>query len=232
MKRTVVISLGGSLIVPEAGKVDLAFLKKFRKVVLDFLRNKNNRVIIVTGGGKLNRRYNESVRQLIKPKPIDLDWLGIAATRFHAEFIRILFGSLAYSEIVWNPTKKVKTNKQVLCAGGWQPGCSTDKDAVLLARTYQSQEVINLTNIDYVYTKDPRKFKNAKKVSETTWAEYFKMIPKKWSPRLNTPFDPVASRLAKRYKMSVYIVNGAKTERFRRILAKEGFRGTLIKPKI
>lgn len=230
MKKTFVISLGGSIIAPQPGRIDTAFLKKFRKVVLDFIRRTRQQVIIVTGGGKLNRAYNQAVKKVIKPLPLDLDFLGIAATKFHAEFIRVIFGKWAHPQVLENPTRRITTNRLLICAAGWKPGCSTDKDAVLLAKTYGSQLVVNLTNIDFVYTKDPNKYADAKKISDITWPAYRKLIPKKWSPRLSTPFDPVASRLAQQYGLSVSILNGCKTGEFQKVLAGKRFLGTLLHP--
>ena len=51
-----------------------------------------------------------------------------------------------------------------MVAGGWMPGRSTDDDAVRLAKIYGAEMVINLSNIDYVYDKDPNKYKDAKKL--------------------------------------------------------------------
>ena len=41
-----------------------------------------------------------------------------------------IFGDYASGDIIIDPTKKVESDKPVLLAGGWKPGCSTDKDAV------------------------------------------------------------------------------------------------------
>lgn len=49
--KTIVISLGGSIISPEFGKIDINFLKKFRKLILKFLK-KRFKFIIIVGGGK------------------------------------------------------------------------------------------------------------------------------------------------------------------------------------
>ncbi|MDD5567364.1 MAG: UMP kinase [Patescibacteria group bacterium] len=229
MNHRIIISLGGSIMSPRPGYLDINFLKKFRQIVLKHIVAKKRQAIIVTGGGQLNKQYNQAVKKVIQPKPIELDRLGIAATRFHAELIRIIFGEFAHPEVLINPTRRIKAKQPIICACGWKPGCSTDKDAVLLASTFGCSEIINLTNIDFVYTKDPRKFPEAKRVLETTWSKYLKMIPSRWSPRLNTPFDPIASRLAQKNRLNVAIINGRKLGQFIRHLADQPFRGTLIK---
>ena len=42
--------------------------------------------------------------------------------------------------------KKVKTNRPIIVAAGYKPGCSTDYDAVLLAKTYSAKELFNFSN--------------------------------------------------------------------------------------
>jgi hypothetical protein len=36
------------------------------------------------------------LKQIVEPSNVDLDWMGIAATRLNAEFVRICFGDLAF----------------------------------------------------------------------------------------------------------------------------------------
>ena len=98
--------------------------------------------------------------------------------------------------------------KKVLVAAGWLPGCSTDYDAVLWAKKLGAKYVVNLTNTDYVYTKDPKKFKDAVPLKKLSWSEYKKLISVKWSAGLSTPFDPVASRAAEKSRLKVLLING------------------------
>jgi uridylate kinase len=61
--KTIVLSLGGSLIVPD--KIDYPFLKKFRELILSFVK-RGNKVIIVCGGGKTCRKYNSAAEKIVK----------------------------------------------------------------------------------------------------------------------------------------------------------------------
>lgn len=226
MKKTIIVSLGGSLIVPE--EIDVNFLKKFRQLILDFTK-KGNRVVIVTGGGKICRKYNTAVENIFpKVNKVDLDWLGIAVTKLNAEFLRALFGKLAFEKVIYNPTQKVKTNKKILFGSGWLPGSSSDKDAVLLAKTFGAKTIVNLTNVDYVYNKNPKKFKDAKPLKNISWSDFKKIVGVEWDPGANWPFDPVAARLAQKYKLRVIVCNGRKLGNFKNILAEKKFVGTVI----
>jgi uridylate kinase len=220
-----VISLGGSLINP--GAVDVGFLKKFRATILRQAQ-KGNRFILITGGGKLCRDFQHSLRQITKPSANDLDWIGISSTWLHADLVRLIFGKLSHPIIVKNPNHKVKFKEKILVAGGWMPGRSTDDDAARLAKIYGAKIVINLSNINYVYTKDPRKFKDAKIIKEISWKNFRKIVGNKWDPGKNLPFDPTAAKLAERLRLKVIIANGKNLKNLQNILVEKNFKGTII----
>ena len=123
--NTFVISLGGSLISPEAGRVDTAFLKKFRALILKYVK-RGHRFAIIVGGGKVCRAWQEAVRKIITPPTPsylkrglrdDLDWIGIRATQLNAEIVLTMFGNMAYASVVCNPTQKVGKFRVLIGAG-------------------------------------------------------------------------------------------------------------------
>lgn len=208
--------------------INISFLKKFRQLILGFIK-KGNRAIVVCGGGRVCRRYNERVRKINSHvTPADLDWMGIAATRLNAELVRSAFGAVAYERVLADPRQKVNSSKRVLVGAGFVPGSSSDKDAVLLAKTFKANTVINLTNVDYVYTKNPKKFKNVKPIKAIGWPAFRKIVGTRWNPGANVPFDPVAARLAQRLRLKVVIVNGVKLANVGRVLDGRPFIGTVV----
>ena len=218
----IVISLGGSLIVPD--KIDVGFLKKFKHIILEHLSTK--KFIIICGGGRIARSYQEAAANVSVLKDEDLDWLGIHSTRLNAHLLRTIFREHAHPVIIKNPTEKIRFNECILIASGWQPGCSTDYDAVLLARNFNVKNVINLSNTDYVYDSDPKKNKDAKPLPVISWKEFRKLVGNEWNPGLNLPFDPVASKLAESLGMKVVIMKDlANLESF---LENKKFNGTVI----
>ncbi|MFH0853521.1 MAG: UMP kinase [bacterium] len=225
LNKLFVISLGGSLIAPD--EIDVKYLKNFKKVILAWVR-RGYRFCIITGGGKTNKRYNMAAREITKIAPVDLDWIGIAATKLHAHLLRSIFGKWAHPVLYDNPEKPPKFVKPILFGGGYQPGHSSDVDAVLIAKALGIKTVINLSDIDHVYDKDPDRFPEAKPIKQINWSDYFKIIPKKWKPRLNSPFDPKASRLAKNNNISVYIIKGQRLSELKKALSGRAFRGTVI----
>ena len=207
-------------------QVDADFLRDFRNLILTEVA-KGKKFIIITGGGKLCRRYNQAAEEIKSMTNEELDWLGIAVTRLNAEFVRLLFGSEAEGKIVLDP-KSFDFAKPVVLAGGWKPGSSTDLMAVQLAKNIGGKKVINLSNIDYVYDSDPRKNPAAKKLEKISWAEYRRVSPKDWDPGLNSPFDPIASALAEKEGMEVVIMNCKPINNLESYLNGKKFKGTVI----
>lgn len=226
MKKRIIISLGGSIIIPKTG-FDPAFLKKLRKLILAEVK-KGKKFILIVGGGNTARNYQDVLRSTGKPTNADLDWMGIGATKINAEFVRLLFADISYKEVLHNPTIKVKTTKAVIVASGWKPGWSTDMDAVLFAKTYGASDVINLSNIEYVFDKDPAKYKSAKRIEQIEWSDFRKIVGNSWDPGANLPFDPIASKEASQLGLRVSILRGTDLKEVKNAIEGETFRGTII----
>lgn len=224
-KERIIVSVGGSLIVPD--QIDTDFLTRFKALVLEKIQQGFS-FAIITGGGKTARRYQEAAHAVTGLSPHDLDWLGIHSTRLNAQLFRNIFVGHVRPEVVHNPTLPIEVEEPILIAAGWQPGCSTDYDAVLMAKNLGAKRLVNLSNIDYAYTADPKVDPNAKKIEKIRWADFRKIIPAEWDPGLSSPFDPIAAREAERLGLEVAIINGAHLDRFSAYLEGKPFEGTII----
>ena len=204
------------------GKVNTKFLKNFKRLILGFIK-KNYGFIIVAGGGKICREYQKAAASVSKLTDEDKDWLGIHATRLNAHLLRTIFKKQAYPIVLDSPQKPIDgDNYRLFIGSGWRPGWSTDYCAVLLAERFQANKLINASNIKYVYDK------NKKNVSRISWRNYLQLIGKKWSPGMNTPFDPIASGAARKHKMQVIILKGTNLKNMENVLTHRKFKGTII----
>ena len=225
--KTFVLSVGGSLILNSQGP-DLVFLKKFRSFILDKIAN-GFRFYLVVGGGLIARTYVNSAVFLGPVNNRDRDLIGIKATHLNAELLRVILGpEITYQEIITNPKKIIKTSKPIIIAAGFKPGRSTDYVAVMLAREYKIKTLLNLSNIDYVYDRDPKLFPQAGKIKDLSWSKFQSIVGHKWRPGSNLPFDPVASSLAAQENLEVIIINGQKLKNLEHCLLQEKFIGTKI----
>lgn len=225
MRKTAVISLGGSLIAPDG--IDTGFLKGFKKVIESHVK-KGSRFVIICGGGKTARNYQEAASGAANVRTEDLDWIGIYATRLNALLLRYIFGKNAQDPIIANPNEKIIFRKNIAIAAGWKPGWSTDYDAVLLAKQLKVKEIANMSNIDYVYDRDPKKYKDAKPIRRMSWRQFRLLVGSSWTAGLNAPFDPVAAKEAEKEGLKVAIM-GKKLDNLSSYLSQKGFKGTVIK---
>jgi uridylate kinase len=224
-RERVVVSVGGSLIVPDA--IDTEFLLHFKTLILEKVQ-RGFTFSIIAGGGRTARRYQSAANLVTPLSRHDLDWIGIHSTRLNAQLLRNIFVGYAHQQIIKNPTIDIEADEPIIIAAGWQPGCSTDYDAVLIAKNLGATRLVNLSNIDYVYTADPKKDPNAKKIEKISWSEFRVLIPKEWDPGLSSPFDPVAAKEAEALGIEVAIINGTKLEEFSNYLDGKPFVGTTI----
>jgi len=224
-KERIVVSVGGSCIVPDG--IDTDFLTRFKALILEKVEQGFS-FAIITGGGKTCRRYQDAANTVTPLSQADLDWIGIHATRLNAQLLRNIFVGYAHPEVIHNPTIDIDADEPVIIAAGWQPGCSTDYDAVLMAKNLGARRLVNLSNIDYVYDSDPKKNPKAKKIENISWAEFRKIIPDHWDPGLSSPFDPIAAKEAEALGLEVAIINGAHLKEFSHYLDGASFIGTVI----
>jgi len=225
--QTYILSLGGSLIAPD--RIDIEFLKGFRNLILESL-TKGNRFIIVCGGGMVCRNYQNAAKEINDVNRQNLDWIGIMSTRLNAELVRGIFSENAYEKVAGDPEEFIDTDKMIIIGAGYLPGHSSDMDAVLLAKTYGAQKLVNMSNIDKVYTEDPKKNPDAEPIDTINWEGFQKIVGEEFVPGNNYPFDPIASKKSKEFGLEVAILNGKNLENLKKYLEDKEFIGTKIHP--
>ncbi|HEX9722303.1 MAG TPA: UMP kinase [Candidatus Paceibacterota bacterium] len=232
-----VIAVGGSLIVPrlsDTDGIDVLFLRAFRKLLLVEIK-KGRKFVLVAGGGKTARVYQSAARKAIHVTPDELDRIGVVSTKLNAALLTAFFGNEAHPEIINDSmaqqdlAKARKSSKKVFIASGGVPGRSTDYVSIKLAEVFGTKNVIIAGDTPFVFAKDPRKFPKAKPLPELTWIQYEKLVPKKWTPGLSSPVDPIATQLAKKLKLEVRLIRGTDMKNFQNAIEGKKFIGTVIR---
>ncbi|MDA3855222.1 MAG: UMP kinase [Candidatus Woesearchaeota archaeon] len=222
-----VISVGGSLIVP-GDNIDIDFLSSFKQFIIKRIE-KGDRFILIAGGGKTARKYQDSAAAVSGIDNEEKDWIGIHSTRLNAHLLRTIFKLWANPKVVKNFDEKLPEFKEkVLIGAGWKPGWSTDYIATLLAKEYDAKSVINLSNIEYVYSEDPKVNPDAKKYENISWEDFREIVGDRWDPGMSAPFDPIASKEAQAQELKVAILNGKNLTNLGEYFDKKKFKGTLI----
>lgn len=225
----IVISVGGSLIVPNGG-IDSKFLQNLSKFIREQLaKNKNRQFFLITGGGMTTRHYQAAARDVLghQLSSDDLDWIGIHATRLNAHLLRTIFRDKAHSAIIDDYSFIRKPDEPVVIGAGWKPGWSTDFYAVCVCEDYGAKTIINLSNLQKICDKDPKKFKDAKEIDKISWKEFRKLVGDKWTPGMHAPFDPIASKKAEELGVKV-IFMGSDFENLKKYFKGDPFVGTII----
>ncbi len=225
-----IISLGGSLIIPQSSQqINIDYLLQFKQMLSTHIAQ-GKRFFIITGGGYTARQYQNAGRPLTNLDNSDLDWLGIYATHLNAQFVRTIMKEWSYPQIIDHQNQDLVDVESypIVVSGGWHPGNSTDYIAVKIAEKYGAEKLMNLSNIDYVYTSDPKVDPEAIPLPQMTWTEFRSMVGETWDPRASAPFDPIASKEAESLNMEVVILNGENLDNLSKYIQDEDFVGTVI----
>ncbi len=239
-----IIKIGGSIVNPD-GKYDT---KVIEELIALFQKSKE-KFILVIGGGKICRMVQEAAWPFFNEAlPQDVayagDTVGIAVTRINAWYMLQQFQKklekIVYPEILLDPTQNIKSKARIFFIGGWKPGHSTDKDMMLLAKTFKAEKVIKISNFEVVKKINPlefhklsdaekkRKLELAEDLTQMSWKELWELVGTRWVPGLNTPFDPraVEEGYQLRKKLVLYI---GRLDQLPKMLKNEKFRGTVVK---
>jgi uridylate kinase len=222
----VVISLGGSLLTRE---LTADHFRKYADVILR-LKNSGHQVIVVCGGGKVCRQYRDIARELGGTND-QQDLMGIMTTHVNASTFSIAVKGSHY--VRWKPLddakKEVKENLgKVIIAGGYDLGTSSDFDAASFAEIVGADMLINASNVDGIYTSDPRKDPKARKLESLSYEEFERIIMQnEQSAGEYRLFDLKATRLIREKKIRGIFIDGSDPEEIVRAV-EGGHRGTVV----
>ncbi len=206
----IVISIGGSLLTKELSAENF---RKYADVLLRLKRD-GHKIIAVCGGGKVARDYRDIAKNFTTDRE-QLDFIGIMATHLNAATFAAALGKHGYL-LRWKSLKyalsevKKVFGKKIVVAAGYDTGFSTDYDATKLAEVVNADLLINASNVNGVYSDDPRKNPAAKKFSKLTHGEFLKIISKNpQKPGEYRLFDLPAAKLIKKLKLKTISIDGS-----------------------
>jgi uridylate kinase len=225
MKKVVVLSLGGSLIIPN--EVDVRYLKNFKKVILE---NKNKyKFIIVCGGGSTARKYINGLRSLgIGQKEQSL--IGMASIMLNSEFMGYFFG-MNLKEIhhsISSLKKHLEKNDVAFCGAlEYHPKETSDSTAAEITSHFKSP-FVNLTDVPGLFDKNPKEHKDAKLIPEISWKNFHKIANKTgFKPGQHFVLDQNASAIIMKNEITTYVI-GKDLNQLDNILKGKKFKGTII----
>jgi len=167
-------------------------------------------LVVVTGGGEVARAYIRPAREMGVPESL-CDQLGILTSRLNARLLADGLSEYAFPEI---PTtigelKHYFASGKIVAMGGLTPGHSTNAVAAIAAETVGAELLVNATDVDGVYSSDPEKDKNAKRLEEVSVSELTTILSKtEIMAGAYELMDPLALRVIARSKLTTVVVDG------------------------
>jgi predicted uridylate kinase len=234
VKSSIVLKIGGSVIYDNSLNVNQDLLDKLKDW---YFRKKDDyqNIVIVVGGGSLSRDLQEKISRHIGGQEY-LHSIGMSVTHTNANLLRAYIGD---PEIVV-PQRLgeayellMDSGKSIMVCGGLKVGWSTDMDAAVFADILNESRITKISNIDYIYDKDPSIVEDATPMKDMTWNEYFKIFniqeDSTHTPNGNIPIDVECARFCKRKEISFWISGGNRIKQasvFEDIMTE----GTLVHP--
>jgi uridylate kinase len=212
----IAVKLGGFSFPLELGVEEI---KKYGGLFSE-LKRKGNQLIVVTGGGKNARKYIEAARKLGASEAV-CDQIGILVTRLNARLLITSMGDDAYPKVpeTIEDLRLYFESGKVIVMGGLQPGHSTNAVAALAAESIGASVLVNLTNVDGVYTADPNEDPKAKKFDEISTDKLLSLISgEEMTAGSYELLDPVSVRIIERSHIPAWIVSGEDPENILKIL--------------
>lgn len=213
-----VISLGGSIFSRPDEKFLLKFIERIKK---------EDSYAIVVGGGPVARDEIAKLRK-VGAKEYYLDMMGIQATRLNATLVSLALGNLMeVPRSIDEAVRQMKLYKRVIM-GGTEPGHTTDAVSLLLAEALNRDAVVNITNVDYLYDRDP-KLKGAKRIERISFQSAVELITsEKRGAGANFPLDILSLNIARRSDIKIKILSFRDPENAFKAIGGRKFKGTLV----
>jgi len=225
----VVVKIGGHLVAAEDILEEniRRFSEELREIV-----DKGYLPVVVVGGGLLARKYIRVARTLGGNEAF-CDLLGIEVSRLNARLLIASLGSYAYPLVPKTYEELVEAHSQgkVVVSGGIQPGQSTNAVAAVAAELIGAELLVNVTNVEGVYTTPPDKDPKAKKLERITTSQLIKLIEGgSFYAGEYELFDLVAAKIVERSKIVVAFADGRKPGSIKNAVTQR-ICGTLVIPE-
>lgn len=220
----VVVSIGGSIL--DYG--DIAFLRSLGRTLCDVSRTV--KLYIVAGGGRFSRSYIKVGRELGASERF-LDSMGIRATRINAMLLSAAIGKDAnpFPPPSYSQAIKEGRKSRIVVMGGTRPGRTTDGVSARLAEKVNARRLVNASNVDGVYTKDPKRHQDARRMTSLTYDELveFSRITKGHAGP-TAIFDIVGARIIRKAGIPLLVLDGRDLVSLRDAILGRRFRGTTV----
>ncbi|MDT7879049.1 MAG: UMP kinase [Candidatus Caldarchaeales archaeon] len=223
------VKIGGHLF-SRSGVTSVDWIKEASEV-LKSCHTSGEKWVLVVGGGDAARGFIKAARTLGASETV-CDEIAIMVTRIHASLFIQALGDVSYPNVVGSveELRNALVSRDLAVAGGFWPGQSTFAVAAYCAETIRARKMLVATNVEGIYDKDPRMFRDARLISRMTYSELRRLM--EGSPQTAGEYrmvDAVGLSILERSRISLSIIDGRDPKRLREALSK-GYAGTIVEP--
>jgi uridylate kinase len=184
---------------------------------------------IVVGGGAAARTYISAARELGLDES-GLDELGIQLTRANARLLVAAFGDQAYPKPAedFDEAATALRSYDRVCMGGTHPGHTTDAVAAMTAERLGAQRLVVVTNVDGVYTSDPKRDPDADRLDEISFSDLVGITGAGREAGHSAVVDPLAAQIIQRSGIETRVVDGDDQANVASAVDGVAFEGTTV----
>ena len=202
----IIIRIGGSILgIP----FNSLLIGKYVDL-LKTLKNEGNDVVAVVGGGSLAREFIKAIAEL-GLKESSQDWAAIHVSRIFARLLLIALNDthLSHVPISIDEMNNMLTEGRIVILGGLYPGMTTDSVAALVGEHINADLLVKGSNVDGIYTKDPRKHSDSIKINSIRFEELADLFEaKNHKAGINQIIDPKAVKIIQSCRLKTVVVDG------------------------
>ena len=206
----VVVRVGGSVV---GSPLNSLLIAKYVDLLKE-LKQQGHEVVAVVGGGSLAREFIKAAADLGLDET-RRDWTAIHVSRLFAQLFMLSLGEIGCGSVpvsVDEAQACLDTGK-VVVFGGLRPGMTTDSVAALIGERIQADLLVKGSNVDGIYSKDPKKYSDAKKLDALRFEDLGKLFEAdSHRAGINQIIDPEAVKILQRCKIKTIVVNGYDSE--------------------
>ncbi|MEM4353764.1 MAG: UMP kinase [Candidatus Caldarchaeum sp.] len=221
----VVLKLGGHVIFTDP--IDVSLMKHYASLLSEVFDG--GRWVVVVGGGENARRYIETAR-ILGLDETSCDEAAVKLTRLHAYLFARVLGNRACQTIpeTADQIRSLSDMGKIVVSGGLQPGQSTMAVSVLAASVVGAERIVVATNVDGIYSEDPKKNSGAKLIPKMRFEE-LAALSRNVSQKAGEyqVVDAVGMAMLLRARIPLYYVNGRKLDQVHEALLGRGA-GTIV----
>ena len=205
----IVVRVGGSVV---GSPINASRINCYVTLLKDW-KDQGHVVAAVVGGGSLAREFIK-VAAYLGLEEDRRDWAAIHVSRMFAQLFALGLGEAGCGTVPVSLDEAEACLKKgkIVVMGGLRPGMTTDTVAALLGERMKADLLVKGSNVNGIYTKDPRKYSDAQKLDKLKFEDLDSIFETdSHTAGINQIIDPEAVKILTKNRLKTIVVDGYDT---------------------